>query len=201
AALELMGYNTALNGGVPGGIQVRESLVLNGAGNFTTADTTHGFTSPVRIETLTNVSDDNLVDSPITLQTDVGIDVGANSRLSLWKTISGPGGFTKDSAGKLVLGGTNTYAGNTLINAGIVNLQSGGALGAPTGGTIVSANAQLELQGDITIAGEHLTLTGNGPDAAPTLPLRWFPMGPGGMTDASVAGNNATGRVTGTAVD
>ena len=42
---------------------------------------------------------------PITLNSAATIDAKADSRLSLWKPIDGPGGFNKDGAGKLILGG------------------------------------------------------------------------------------------------
>jgi autotransporter-associated beta strand protein len=291
------------NGGLPGGIQEFETLVLNGAGNVTADDPTHDFSGPTQLDTLTSVSDDNMWRGPITFGSDVTIDARADSRLALWKPIDGPGGFAKDGAGELDLGGINSYAGTTIVNQGILNLQSSSALGAGTtsetqnltvggsptgtftltfngqttnpplpatataaqiqnalnllssinsgggsvsvnqvspgvfavtfqgslsvtdvpqmtatgaggtvvgvttaqaggvGGTIVVNNAQLALQGDITIAGESLTVQGNGPDTAPNLPLRWFPQGPGPITDTTWAGNSNTGRVTGVAVD
>ncbi|MFO0880153.1 MAG: autotransporter-associated beta strand repeat-containing protein [Gemmataceae bacterium] len=201
SAIEVQGYTTANNGGLPGGIQVRETLILSGAGNVTADDPTHDFTSPVLVHTLTNRSDDNIWNGPITLQTDVSIDTQTNSRLALWKTISGTGGFTKYNDGKLILGGNNSYAGTTTINAGILNLQSPTALGTTTGGTVVANDAQIELQGDITIGGEQLTIQGDGVNTTPSFPLRWFPQGPGPINDVTWQGGTTTGRVNSVAVD
>ena len=43
-----------------------------------------------------------------------------------------------------------------VVSAGVITLESSGALGSPTGGTFVALNAGIELQGDITIAGDGL---------------------------------------------
>ncbi|MFO0844788.1 MAG: autotransporter-associated beta strand repeat-containing protein [Gemmataceae bacterium] len=207
AALELAPYVATLHGGVANGIQVRESLVLSGPGNVTADDDSRDYTNPKLVDTLTNVtlpnvSSDNIWNGPISLLTDVNLKAPLNSRLGLWDQIAGPGGFRKTGPGRLVLGGTNTYLGQTLVTAGTVNLQSGTALGSTAGGTIVSPDAAVELQGDITVTGEPLTLLGNGPDAATAVTPTWFSMGPGPLTNTSVAGSKTTGgRVTAVAAD
>lgn len=202
AAIELAPYVAALNGGVTNGIQMRESLALSGGGNVTADDPSHDYTSPVQIDTLTNVGSDNIWNGTITLLTDVNIDTRTNSRLGLWKPVVGPGGFTKNSLGKLVLGGNNTYQGRTFITSGTVNLQSGTALGSTLGDTVISSNASIELQGDITVAGEALSIIGNGPDAAPNITPTWFAQGPGPISNNTVAGATTTGgRLSSVAVD
>ncbi|HXG08193.1 MAG TPA: Ig-like domain repeat protein [Gemmataceae bacterium] len=201
AALELDQTVSQLNGGIVAGIQVgQESLTLNGPGN-----TTNG---PL-IATLTSVSHDNVWRGPISLVTNVNIDVKTNSRLMLYGTLSDTAnsapagsGLTKLGEGKLLLGGANTYRGATLINQGVVIVQHGQALGQPTAGTVVAAGASLELQGDITVAGESLTLQGAGTTTAPNIPLRWFAQGPAPVTNGQTPGNQAvSGRITGVAVD
>lgn len=72
------------------------------------------------------------------------------------------GGITKNGAGLLVLSGSNTYTGATLVSAGTLNLQNNNALGTGTAGTTVSSGAALELQGGITAANGTLTLNGTG---------------------------------------
>ena len=67
------------NGGLGGGIQVRETLVLAGHGNDTADDPSHDFTTPTHVDTLTSVSDDTLARGPITLVTDVSIDSRTDS--------------------------------------------------------------------------------------------------------------------------
>lgn len=284
----------------PGGIQVKETLILGGLGNDTTDDPTHDFSAPTRVDTLTNIDEDNMWRAPITFASDVAIDTRQDTRLSLWKTIDGDGGMAKNGQGKLVIGGVNSYVGVTNVNEGTLNLQSSSALGGPSlneiqtvtvtgsagtftltfngqttaalafnatagqvqtalnalssiagvggsvlvgktgsvytitfggslngydqssivsaglggatavvatvnegnGGSIVANDAQIELQGDITIGGESLLVRGNGPDNAPVIPQRWFNNGPGPINNGQTNGNeDVTGRVTGVVAD
>ena len=61
------------------------------------------------------------------------------------------------------LTGANTYTGLTTVSAGVLNIQNSAALGDTSGNTTVSSGAQLELQGNITVAvGEDMTITGTG---------------------------------------
>jgi len=73
------------------------------------------------------------------------------------------------------------------------------------GGTVVSAGAQLQMQGSIIVGGESLTVMGTGASAAnvpDAIPVRWFSVGPSPINDAQTAGDNAsTGRVTGVVID
>ena len=111
--------------------------------------------------------------------------------------------FAKRGAGELLLGGANTYAGLTQIDAGIVTAMNNTAFGGTTAGTLVTDGAQLQLQGSLTVAGEPLTLAGSGPGAPPSgLPTRWFQVGPGPINNAQTPNQQpATGRVTGLALD
>src|SRR5262249_28439857 len=68
--------------------------------------------------------------------------------------------FNKTTTGTVTLSGANTWTGTTTVNAGVLNLQNGAALG--TGGTTVAAGAALQLQGNITVDSEPLTLSGSG---------------------------------------
>lgn len=72
------------------------------------------------------------------------------------------GGFTKNSTGKLVLKGNNAYRGGTTIPSGVINVQNNNGLGTIQSGTSVSSGAALELQGNVTIGAEALTLNGAG---------------------------------------
>jgi fibronectin-binding autotransporter adhesin len=82
----------------------------------------------------------------------------------LASTDSTGGGLTKLGAGTLVLGAasTNTYTGLTTVSAGVLNIQNGSALGTTAGSTTVASGATLQLQGDITVAGEALYINGSG---------------------------------------
>jgi autotransporter-associated beta strand protein len=123
----------------------------------------------------------------------------------------------KLDTGELVLAGSNTYRGVTHIglsanlgdtstlSGGILTIENSHALGAITGGTEVANGSTLQLQGNVTIAGEPLTIQGTGPGvgSVPTnVPVRWFNVGPAPINNGQTPGNQAsTGRVTGVAVD
>ena len=77
-------------------------------------------------------------------------------------SISGTTGLTKSGTNTLTLATTNSYSGATVIQAGVVNLQDGGALGTKANGTSVASNARLELQGNITVTDEALSIAGQG---------------------------------------
>ncbi|QIF03201.1 autotransporter-associated beta strand repeat-containing protein [Roseimicrobium sp. ORNL1] len=65
-------------------------------------------------------------------------------------------GITKAGAGILVLGGNSTYTGLTSVNAGILRITHGNALGSAAAGTTVAAGNRLQLANNITVNGEHL---------------------------------------------
>ncbi len=77
-------------------------------------------------------------------------------------SLSGTTGLVKSGTNTLTLATANTYSGPTAIDAGVVTLQHATALGSATGGTTVTNNARLELEGNITVTGEPLTLSGTG---------------------------------------
>ena len=73
--------------------------------------------------------------------------------------------LTKDtsSSSTLTLSGTNTYNGNTAINAGTIAITNGSALGGSSSGqgTTVASGATLGISGGITAA-EPITISGTG---------------------------------------
>jgi fibronectin-binding autotransporter adhesin len=83
--------------------------------------------------------------------------------------LSGPVGevnagttITKQGAGKIVLSGANSYTGLTTVSAGVLNIQNASALGTTAAGTTVSSGAALEIEGNIAVGNEALTLNGTG---------------------------------------
>ncbi len=90
------------------------------------------------------------------------VSAGGTLAFGAGVAISGAYGITKAGPGTLSLSDANTYTGATNVTAGVLNIQSGSALGNITSGTIVSTGAALQLQAGITISAEDLTLNGSG---------------------------------------
>jgi autotransporter-associated beta strand protein len=150
---------TTVNSGatleVRGGLTLAEPLTLNGAGVN-------------NIGALHDVADDNTWSGAITLGSLTRIDVDGGHQLTISGPIHGPAsaGLVKIGLGKLVLSGSNDYAGPTTVSAGTLRLTSNTALGAADGtamtGTTVNPGAALELAGGIAPFNEFLTLFGSG---------------------------------------
>ncbi len=87
--------------------------------------------------------------------------------VTLSGTIAGGNGqrdysMTKTGTSTFVLLGNATFDGAVAINAGVLNIRNGNALGSTTGATSVASGAVLQLQGGITVGTEALTLNGSG---------------------------------------
>ncbi len=76
--------------------------------------------------------------------------------------IGGATGITKNGAGKVTLTAANSYTGDTTVNEGVLNVRHASALGTAAGGTSVASGAALEMEGNVTVAGEALRLRGSG---------------------------------------
>ena len=83
--------------------------------------------------------------------------------------ITGTGSLTNIGTGTITFNSANTYAGLTTVDSGAFKVLHANALGTTAAGTVVNgtttgstANARLELEGDITVTGEPLTITGVG---------------------------------------
>lgn len=71
--------------------------------------------------------------------------------------------IVKVGSGKLILSGNSNYTGTTLVNAGILNIQSDGALGTSSMVTLNAVNTQLELESTtspINIESTHIKING-----------------------------------------
>ncbi|HEX8897404.1 MAG TPA: autotransporter-associated beta strand repeat-containing protein, partial [Chthoniobacterales bacterium] len=88
-----------------------------------------------------------------------GVDVNISGSLGDYL---GNTAVTKQGNGTLVLSGANAWNGLTTISAGVLNIQNAFGLGTTTGGTIVSSGAALQIQGNIAVGSEALTLNGGG---------------------------------------
>ncbi len=81
-----------------------------------------------------------------------GDGVGSDGVLALAKT----------GVGTQTLSGNNTYSGLTTVSAGVLDLQSGNALGSTVAGTTVATNVALQLSGGIAVGAETLSIVGGG---------------------------------------
>jgi autotransporter-associated beta strand protein len=77
--------------------------------------------------------------------------------------IHGTGTVSFDGYGTTTVSGNSDYTGNTLINAGIVNLTSSTGLGSASTGTTVANGGQLSIPANVVLA-EGLSLNGVGAD-------------------------------------
>ena len=98
---------------------------------------------------------------PITLNANTTIDTAANTMLTINSSIGGTGGITKINPGIVQLNGNNTYTGDTIVNAG--TLQLGAA-------DRISDSSNLVLGGGTFIArGFNETMNRVGVTAASTI--------------------------------
>jgi autotransporter-associated beta strand protein len=113
------------------------------------------------------------------------LDLGGNSTFSMTIAddtaavdvrISAPiqdGGFVKSGLGTLALSGSNTYAGNTIVSAGVLQVESAQALGVSgnsTGGyTSVNDSSSLVLDVPGLTLNEFIYLAGQGTGGLPGL--------------------------------
>lgn len=91
---------------------------------------------------------------------DGGLDIAsAGNAFTVGQNISGGGGLAKLGAGTLVLSGSNSFSGDTTVDAGTLTVGSAYALPSGTGKGDVIVDGTLDLNGyDITVNG----LAGNG---------------------------------------
>ncbi len=101
--------------------------------------------------------------------------IGGSVSGSVNLTINNGNGDT----GLVVLGGANSYSGTTTISNGVLRIGNSTALGTVGSGTTVSNGAALELQGNIAVGAEALSIDGSGVSA--------------GGAMRNVSGNNSYG--------
>ena len=129
-------------GAVPGSV-VADSIILNG-GTLQSTGTTS--------------LDSN---RGVTIYASSTIDVdGSSTDLTVSGIITGGAGanLTKIGAGRLIMGGVNTYAGSTTINAGTLSVSADSGLGAAPGSTTVD---HLTLNGGTLHSSADFTLNSN----------------------------------------
>ena len=89
----------------------------------------------------------------------IGLTIGGIGVTTLGNALgNGSGTLTKDGAGTLILSGTNTYTGATIINAGTILINSDVRLGATPG---TATTGHLTLNGGTLSASATFTLNSN----------------------------------------
>lgn len=83
---------------------------------------------------------------------------GVNT-LALSGVVSSTGTLSKSSTSVLELSGNNTYTGTTSVSGGILRVLSNTALGATSGGTLVSGASHVELGNGVVVTGETITVS------------------------------------------
>ena len=170
------------------------------------ATTIDGYASEASLVSLTQ---DNAWRGPVTLNAGSRIATQANTRINLFGSIDDAtnlspngSGLVKRGQGEVVLAALNSFRGSMWADEGITTAANSGSFGATALGTIVANNAQLQIQGSLTIAGEPLTLQGTGVPTASTLSDQWFNLGSASTNNVFTAGNQPTSaRVTSVTTD
>lgn len=87
------------------------------------------------------------------------IEAANGKTMTIAAAIGGTGGFTKTGTGTLVLSGTNSYAGGTVVDAGTLRATSTTALGSDS--LTLNAGSTLEVQTDTTVDLLDVTVAGD----------------------------------------
>ena len=95
------------------------------------------------------------------LAVDSTFGVGAGNSTTISSEISGGGGLVQNGAGTLILTGSNSYNGTTRINAGTLQIGSGGTSGAIGSNTAVTINGTLAFNRSDAITFSN-TINGTG---------------------------------------
>ncbi len=157
--------NAAALGGTEGGTTVSSGAALDLAGVTMSAEAVNINGSGIDGGGAVMNSSTTPASLPgaITLESDSSVG-GANAiTLGGSGSISGSARLTKVGTGTLTLASDNSssFTGPVTVNAGVMALGSGGALGTADGDTTVEAGASLDLAGT-SVAAEPITLRGIG---------------------------------------
>jgi autotransporter-associated beta strand protein len=100
-----------------------------------------------------------------------GIDLTSTSFSGTISDGTGTVNITKQGTGNWALSSANTYSGLTTISAGKITMTNVRALGSDAQGTIVANGAELDVQGNLSVGNEALTISGTGISTAGALRL------------------------------
>jgi autotransporter-associated beta strand protein len=100
-----------------------------------------------------------------------GIDNTTTSYTGVISDGTGSVTVTKQGTGNWTLTKANSYSGLTTISAGTLTMTHAGALGSTLQGTVIANGAELDVQGNLTVGNEALTISGTGISSAGALRL------------------------------
>jgi autotransporter-associated beta strand protein len=147
------------------GVLVSQGSITKLNSGKLTIDLTNNLTGPTTISggTLQVGAGDSLGSlgsGPVTNNATLSFN-RSDAALNVPNAIHGSGTVSFDGGGTVTVSGASDYTGATLINAGVLNLQSSSGLGAASAGTIVANGGQLYITANVDVA-EGLTLNGSG---------------------------------------
>lgn len=92
-----------------------------------------------------------------------GLNFNRAGTLTVSAAITGTGSLTNNGPGTLILTGNSTYAGDTVVNAGILQLGNGGSTGTLAGNANITNNSMLvfDTTGSPSYSGGGIYGTGN----------------------------------------
>lgn len=136
-------------------------VIANTGGNDYTGKTTIT-AGVVRIGDGVTTGGGQLGAGPVANNASLILDRPAGDNFTVSADISGTGTITKLGDNVATLSGNSTFDGAVTVSVGTLKLGSNSALGSTVGGTIVQDGATLDV-GDFTaLAGEVITIRGNG---------------------------------------
>ena len=169
-----------------GGISVPATVSLtllgdtaSGNGTLSNLSGTNSWAGPIAIPASTGITRIGSVAGTLTVSGNITMAAGDTGIFALQGgsdtgtliisgAISGPGPITRSSTtsatGLVILSGNNTFTGVLTVGSNILNIQSNNALGATgtSSGTLVNSGATLQLQNNITVGTETLTINASG---------------------------------------
>ena len=158
-------YSFTSTGGL-GLLTGQAGLVKQGAGTLT-IDLTNTLSGPVTVsagELQIGYFDSlgSLGSGPVTNHATISFN-RADAALVVGNAIHGPGTISVDGGGSVNITGNSDYTGNTLLNQGILNLQSATGLGAASSAVLAGSDGELYITANVNVP-QALTINGAGPD-------------------------------------
>ncbi|MEI4507540.1 autotransporter-associated beta strand repeat-containing protein [Sphingopyxis sp. CCNWLW253] len=136
--------------------------IFGGTGGTVTVDNSLGAVSVVGMQFAANNyvitgGGIELTDATATIRVGDGSTAGAGFTATINSALGGAAQLVKSDAGTLILGGTNSYAGGTLITGGVLRISSDANLGAASGdvtldGGTLETSASVSSARDIVVA-------------------------------------------------